>query len=75
MEVRDFRIALKTRQDINYQEPVFAINEDLSLLYEEAKILAHTYNKKTKKKPKESLISQQPICMRPGYCTSSTRML
>lgn len=57
MEVRDFRIALKTRQDINYQEPVFAINEDLSLLYEEAKILAHTYNKKQKKAERESYIS------------------
>lgn len=49
MGARDFRIALKTRQDIVYHEPVFAAEDNLEGIHEQAKILAHTFNQRQKK--------------------------
>ncbi len=48
MEKRDMRIALKTRNEINYKEPLFVDSDSLDEIYEQAKIVAHTYNKRIK---------------------------
>jgi glycosidase len=48
MESRDLRIALKAREELHYQEPVFNTKEDLDLMYEQAKKLAYIYNKRQK---------------------------
>ncbi len=46
MGSRDFRIALKTRQEIDYQEPLFAVEHNLEVMYTQAKELAHLFNKR-----------------------------
>lgn len=57
MGARDFRIALKTRQDIDYQEPVFAVENELDGLYEQAKALSLKYNKRQKALNAEQYLS------------------
>jgi glycosidase len=57
MAARDFRIARKTRQEISYEEPVFASEDQLEGMYEQAKALAHTYNSTQKREGGEVFIS------------------
>ena len=57
MGARDFRIALKTRHDIEYQDPVFAVDEHMDGLYDQAKIIAHRYNSKQKELGNELFLS------------------
>ncbi|NCB01496.1 MAG: alpha-amylase [Spirochaetia bacterium] len=48
MQARDFRIALKAREEIQYKEPLFETQEQLESMYEQAKVLAYLYNEKQK---------------------------
>lgn len=57
MRARDFRIALKTRHEIEYQDPVFAVEENMDGLYDQAKIIAHRFNSKQKELGNESFLS------------------
>ena len=44
MESRDLRIALKTREEIQYNEPVFDTQKEVRQMYQQAKDLAYMYN-------------------------------
>ena len=57
MGARDFRIALKTRQDIVYHDPVFAVEDNLDGMYDQAKVIAHIFNKKQKELDSDLYIS------------------
>jgi glycosidase len=57
MAARDFRIALKTRREIDYEDPVFASEEYLEGMYEQAKAIAHHYNSAQKKMENEAFVS------------------
>ena len=53
MQSRDFRIALKAREEITYKEPLFDTKQQLDNMYEQAKIVAYMYNGNQKDKGKK----------------------
>ena len=57
MPSRDFRIALKVREEIKYKEPLFDTQEQLEAMYEQAKVVAYMYNGKLNDKEKQKYIS------------------
>lgn len=57
MTARDLRIARKTRQEIVFQEPIFAANGTVTGLYEQAKSLAHRYNEVKRRSGGEQFLS------------------
>ncbi len=57
MRARDFRIALKAREEIEYKEPLFDTQEQLDKMYEQAKVVAYMYNGKLKDKKGQKYIS------------------
>ncbi|MFA5570623.1 MAG: alpha-amylase family glycosyl hydrolase [Sphaerochaetaceae bacterium] len=61
MGVRDFRIALKARNEMSYHDPVFAVENDLSGLYDEAKALVHRYNTIQKERHSNQTLSAAQI--------------
>ncbi len=61
MELRDLRIADRTRKDIDFNQPLFITEFDIEKLYRDAKNIAYTYNSRHKDDPPETLLSAAKV--------------
>ncbi len=57
MDVRDFRIALKARKDLDYNQSVFISSDSLDAIYQQAKELAYIHNQKIKESASSEYLS------------------
>jgi glycosidase len=57
MDARDFRIALKTRKEIDFFDPAFVGFTALDAMYEQAKTLTYFYNKQQHEKGSDQFMS------------------